>query len=146
MVVDISASKDGDLGKVTATSTKKLYRFERIYTPNDGKIGVRKSLMKVFIMGIGLWKIKAESFREDMNASADTIENATENFNDSNKIVEGGFGRVYKGVLEDGLEVAVKWLSKTSDQGFDEFKNELISIAKLESCEAFFDTAFLEMR
>nr|GEX32328.1 G-type lectin S-receptor-like serine/threonine-protein kinase SD1-1 [Tanacetum cinerariifolium] len=64
--------------------------------------------------------------------SKETQKKATENFSDSNKIGEGGFGPVYKGVLEDGLEVAVKRLSKTSDQGFDEFKNELISIAKLQ--------------
>lgn len=37
MVVDFSASKDGDLGIVTGSSTKKLYRFDRIYTPNDGQ-------------------------------------------------------------------------------------------------------------
>ncbi|GJS05066.1 G-type lectin S-receptor-like serine/threonine-protein kinase, partial [Tanacetum coccineum] len=57
---------------------------------------------------------------------------ATNNFSDSNKLGEGGFGPVYKGVLENGQEVAVKRLSETSHQGFEEFKNELISIAKLQ--------------
>nr|GEW05327.1 G-type lectin S-receptor-like serine/threonine-protein kinase At4g27290 [Tanacetum cinerariifolium] len=60
------------------------------------------------------------------------IAKATDNFSDYNKIGEGGFGPVYKGVLEDGKEVAVKRLSETSQQGLDEFKNELISIAKLQ--------------
>lgn len=40
MVVDFSASKDGDLGIVAGSSTKKLYRFDRIYTPNDGQVDV----------------------------------------------------------------------------------------------------------
>lgn len=40
MVVDLSASKDGDLGIVTGGSTKKLYKFDRIYTPNDGQVDV----------------------------------------------------------------------------------------------------------
>nr|GEX34668.1 kinesin-like protein KIN-14R [Tanacetum cinerariifolium] len=40
IVVDFSASKDGDLGIVTGSSTKKLYRFDRIYTPNDGQVDV----------------------------------------------------------------------------------------------------------
>ncbi|MFS7960437.1 putative protein kinase RLK-Pelle-DLSV family [Helianthus anomalus] len=48
------------------------------------------------------------------------------------KIGECGFGSVYKGVLEDGQEVAIKRLSETSKQGLDEFKNEVICIAKLQ--------------
>ncbi|GJY92579.1 G-type lectin S-receptor-like serine/threonine-protein kinase [Tanacetum coccineum] len=60
------------------------------------------------------------------------VAKATDNFSDSNKIGEGGFGPVYKGVLEDGQEVAVKRLSETSQQGINEFKNELIFIAKLQ--------------
>ncbi|KAJ0725597.1 putative protein kinase RLK-Pelle-DLSV family [Helianthus annuus] len=57
---------------------------------------------------------------------------ATNNFSVSNKIGEGGFGTVYKGVWEDGREIAVKRLLETSQQGLDEFKNEVICIAKLQ--------------
>ncbi|KAJ9553608.1 hypothetical protein OSB04_017653 [Centaurea solstitialis] len=60
------------------------------------------------------------------------IAKATDNFSINNKIGEGGFGPVYKGVLDDGREVAVKRLSETSQQGLDEFKNELICMAKLQ--------------
>ncbi|KAK9059789.1 hypothetical protein SSX86_020493 [Deinandra increscens subsp. villosa] len=60
------------------------------------------------------------------------VARATCNFSASNKIGEGGFGPVYKGVLEDGREIAVKRLSETSEQGLDEFKNEVICIAKLQ--------------
>ncbi|KAJ9554617.1 hypothetical protein OSB04_018662 [Centaurea solstitialis] len=60
------------------------------------------------------------------------IVKATDNFSINNKIGEGGFGPVYKGVLEDGRDVAVKRLSETSQQGLDEFKNEVICIAKLQ--------------
>ncbi|KAH9626322.1 hypothetical protein KSS87_012866 [Heliosperma pusillum] len=60
------------------------------------------------------------------------IAQATNNFSDSNKLGEGGFGPVYKGKLEDGQEVAVKRLSKESRQGLEEFKNEVICIAKLQ--------------
>ncbi|KAJ0547229.1 putative protein kinase RLK-Pelle-DLSV family [Helianthus annuus] len=59
------------------------------------------------------------------------IANSTDNFSINNKLGQGGFGPVYKGVLE-GREVAVKRLSKTSSQGFDEFKNEVRCIAKLQ--------------
>ncbi|CAH1450556.1 unnamed protein product [Lactuca virosa] len=60
------------------------------------------------------------------------IAEATNNFNIDNKIGEGGFGPVYKGVLENGRVVAVKRLSETSQQGLDEFQNEVICIAKLQ--------------
>ncbi|PHT51415.1 Receptor-like serine/threonine-protein kinase SD1-8 [Capsicum baccatum] len=59
------------------------------------------------------------------------ITRATNNFSFNNKIGEGGFGPVYKGVLEEGQEIAVKRLSRTSMQGHDEYKNEVIYISKL---------------
>ncbi|KAL5773345.1 hypothetical protein ACOSQ2_013269 [Xanthoceras sorbifolium] len=60
------------------------------------------------------------------------IRAATDDFSDSNKLGQGGFGTVYKGVLPDGKEVAVKRLSRKSWQGLEEFKNEIILIAKLQ--------------
>ncbi|KAL5841852.1 hypothetical protein ACOSQ3_012455 [Xanthoceras sorbifolium] len=57
---------------------------------------------------------------------------ATNNFSPENKLGEGGFGSVYKGVLQNGLEIAVKRLSKYSGQGIGEFKNEVSLIAKLQ--------------
>ncbi|KAF7811125.1 cysteine-rich receptor-like protein kinase 15 [Senna tora] len=60
------------------------------------------------------------------------IKEATGNFSDTNKLGQGGFGAVYKGVLPDGNEVAVKRLSRKSWQGIEEFKNEVSLIAKLQ--------------
>ncbi|CAM8984628.1 unnamed protein product [Rhodiola kirilowii] len=64
--------------------------------------------------------------------SLTTMAAATNNFSASNKLGEGGFGPVYKGVLPDGKEVAVKRLSMRSGQGLVEFKNEVMVIAKLQ--------------
>ncbi|KAI9128048.1 hypothetical protein K1719_001041 [Acacia pycnantha] len=61
-----------------------------------------------------------------------TIKFATDDFSDSNKLGQGGFGSIYKGVLPDGNEIAVKRLSRKSWQGTEEFKNEVILIAKLQ--------------
>ncbi|KAI3809973.1 hypothetical protein L1987_19578 [Smallanthus sonchifolius] len=61
-----------------------------------------------------------------------TIANATNNFSDESKLGEGGFGPVYKGILEDGKEIAVKRHSRKSKQGLDEFQNEAKCIAKLQ--------------
>ncbi|KAJ9153677.1 hypothetical protein P3X46_027095 [Hevea brasiliensis] len=60
------------------------------------------------------------------------VSNATNKFSIDNKLGEGGFGPVYKGTLEDGQEIAVKRLSRSSGQGLKEFKNEVILIAKLQ--------------
>ncbi|KAH7837215.1 hypothetical protein Vadar_011139 [Vaccinium darrowii] len=49
---------------------------------------------------------------------------ATENFDETNKLGHGGFGPVYKGKLYDGQEIAVKRLSRSSEQGLEEFMNE----------------------
>ncbi|KAM5588593.1 cysteine-rich receptor-like protein kinase 25 [Rosa sericea] len=61
-----------------------------------------------------------------------SIHAATNKFSDSNKLGEGGFGPVYKGVLRDGKEVAIKRLSSYSEQGLEEFTNEVLLIMKLQ--------------
>ncbi|CAA2987149.1 G-type lectin S-receptor-like serine/threonine-protein kinase At1g11300 [Olea europaea subsp. europaea] len=45
---------------------------------------------------------------------ASIILKATNNFSVNKKLGQGGYGPVYKGTLEDGQDVAVKRLSKTS--------------------------------
>ncbi|KAM1101456.1 hypothetical protein ACFX2B_007739 [Malus domestica] len=60
------------------------------------------------------------------------IKAATGNFDPSNKIGEGGFGPVYKGVLSDGSIIAVKQLSAKSKQGNREFVNEIGMISALQ--------------
>ncbi|KAH1148461.1 hypothetical protein GYH30_043195 [Glycine max] len=63
-----------------------------------------------------------------------TILETTNNFSEASKLGEGGFGPVYKGILPDGRQVAVKRLSRASNQGSEEFKNEVTFIAKLQHC------------
>ncbi|KAI3753652.1 hypothetical protein L2E82_25711 [Cichorium intybus] len=60
------------------------------------------------------------------------IKTATHNFDPANKIGEGGFGPVYKGVLTDGSEIAVKQLSARSKQGNREFVTEIGMISALQ--------------
>ncbi|GMI84365.1 hypothetical protein HRI_002105800 [Hibiscus trionum] len=60
------------------------------------------------------------------------IKAATNNFSNENKHGEGGYGPVYKGKLPKGQEIAVKRLSKSSNQGFEEFKNEVTLTARLQ--------------
>ncbi|WZY85444.1 hypothetical protein YC2023_031828 [Brassica napus] len=60
------------------------------------------------------------------------IQAATNNYSENNKIGQGGFGEVYKGTFPNGVEVAVKRLSKSSKQGDTEFNNEVAVAAKLQ--------------
>ncbi|CAL9015223.1 unnamed protein product [Prunus brigantina] len=69
---------------------------------------------------------------ESLQFDLHTIEAATENFSDQNRLGGGGFGEVYKGTLPDGLQIAVKRLSRGSGQGAEEFKNEVVLVAKLQ--------------
>ncbi|KAM1593196.1 hypothetical protein ACFX1Z_036589 [Malus domestica] len=70
----------------------------------------------------------AESLQFDLG----TLETATNKFSEDNKLGEGGFGAVFKGMLINGQEIAVKRLSKSSGQGVQEFKNEVVLVAKLQ--------------
>jgi serine/threonine protein kinase len=86
-----------------------------------------------------------------------TLRAATANFDEDNKLGEGGFGAIYKvpilfiikkivyifcssnsissfvqGILPGDQEIAVKRLSQSSRQGIGEWKNELVLVAKLQ--------------
>ncbi|XP_062169076.1 probable leucine-rich repeat receptor-like serine/threonine-protein kinase At3g14840 isoform X3 [Alnus glutinosa] len=95
------------------------------------------------VLGILWWKCclgqknKMEQDLKGLNLQTGTftlrqIEAATNNFDAANKIGEGGFGSVYKGLLSDGTRIAVKQLSSKSKQGNREFVNEIGMISALQ--------------
>ncbi|KAL3740529.1 hypothetical protein ACJRO7_021761 [Eucalyptus globulus] len=69
---------------------------------------------------------------ESLQFDFSIIRAATDNFSDSRKLGQGGFGAVYMGQLSNGQEIAVKRLSQNSSQGEVEFKNEFMLLAKLQ--------------
>ncbi|KAI4330087.1 hypothetical protein MLD38_028394 [Melastoma candidum] len=73
---------------------------------------------------ISFAQVKRFSWRE--------IQIATDNFNENNVIGQGGFGKVYRGILSDGTKVAVKRLADYNSPGGEAaFQREvqLISVA-----------------
>lgn len=56
---------------------------------------------------------------------------ATNNFNQSAQIGEGGYGKVYKGRLPDGTVVAIKRAQEGSLQGEREFFTEIELLSRL---------------
>ncbi|CAI6001222.1 unnamed protein product [Closterium sp. NIES-64] len=60
------------------------------------------------------------------------LEEATDGFSDINKLGEGGFGPVYRGILADGMPVAVKVLKVGGHQGEREFRAEVDIISRVQ--------------
>ncbi|XP_039686619.1 probable leucine-rich repeat receptor-like serine/threonine-protein kinase At3g14840 isoform X2 [Medicago truncatula] len=97
----------------------------------------------ILVFGILWWKGcfgKKNSLARELNSldvqtgifTLRQIKAATDNFDVSNKIGEGGFGPVYKGCLPNGTLIAVKQLSSKSKQGNREFLNEIGMISALQ--------------
>ncbi|TMW97014.1 hypothetical protein EJD97_006383 [Solanum chilense] len=63
--------------------------------------------------------------------STNDIERATNNFDISRVLGEGGFGLVYSGTLDDGRKVAVKVLKRDDRQGGREFLAEVEMLSRL---------------
>lgn len=83
--------------------------------------------------------VDSDQFKEEDKKGIDlpfidfeSILAATDNFSEANKLGKGGFGPVYKGLFPGGQQIAVKRLSSASGQGLEEFKNELVLIARLQ--------------
>ncbi|CAJ1976244.1 unnamed protein product [Sphenostylis stenocarpa] len=63
--------------------------------------------------------------------SLQEMKQATKNFDESNVIGVGGFGKVYKGVIDNGFKVAIKRSNPQSEQGVNEFQTEIEMLSKL---------------
>ncbi|KAI3411390.1 Protein kinase domain-containing protein, partial [Psidium guajava] len=78
----------------------------------------------------------AEGEAEDDHSSLffdlQTLQVATSFFSELNLLGHGGFGPVYKGLMPNGQEIAVKKLSLTSRQGMREFTNEVKLLLKIQ--------------
>ncbi|GAV70854.1 Pkinase_Tyr domain-containing protein/Malectin_like domain-containing protein, partial [Cephalotus follicularis] len=59
------------------------------------------------------------------------IKQATKNFDESLVIGVGGFGKVYKGIVDGGTKVAIKRSNPSSEQGVNEFQTEIEMLSKL---------------
>ncbi|KAI3519308.1 hypothetical protein L1887_08337 [Cichorium endivia] len=64
--------------------------------------------------------------------TCDELEEATDGFDDSRELGDGGFGTVYYGKLTDGREVAVKRLYKNSFKRVEQFMNEIEILTMLD--------------
>ncbi|KAL2926422.1 Cysteine-rich receptor-like protein kinase 25 [Bienertia sinuspersici] len=107
--------------------------------PSGGRRNASTRLIIAIVVPIvsvayGMIFVVGEDFTtvESLQYDLETLQSATNSFSDENKLGEGGFGGVYKGTKINGQDIAVKRLSKSSTQGIQEFKNEVLLVAKLQ--------------
>jgi hypothetical protein len=82
---------------------------------------------------------KYEEIREDWEEeygphrfSYKNLHKATKGFKDTELLGEGGFGKVYRGILpSSNVQIAVKRVSHNSKQGMKEFVAEIVSMGRL---------------
>ncbi|THF98886.1 cysteine-rich receptor-like protein kinase 2 [Camellia sinensis] len=77
-------------------------------------------------------KLVKTLYDSSLNFKYSTLEKATGSFNEANKLGQGGFGTVYKGVLPDGREIAVKRLFFNNRHRAGDFYNEVNIISSVE--------------
>lgn len=81
------------------------------------------SMSLVSAMATCVLSVKAFSLLE--------LEKATDKFSSKRILGEGGFGRVYHGIMEDETEVAVKMLTREDQSGDREFIAEVEMLSRL---------------
>ncbi|KMZ70901.1 S-locus receptor kinase (SRK) [Zostera marina] len=93
----------------------------------------RKRKKKRAKKGTSITKSMLEDWKDEVQLfDFLTISLSTNNFSNDNVIGQEGFGIVYKGIMENGQEIAVKRLERPSEQGLNDFMNEVVLIAKLQ--------------
>ncbi|XP_059294172.1 cysteine-rich receptor-like protein kinase 42 isoform X2 [Lycium ferocissimum] len=93
-----------------------------INDPNEGSSSER----------MNLGKISSSYNRSSLNYKYENLEQATNYFDPSTKVGQGGNGSVYKGTLPNGKVIAVKRLFFNTRQWVDEFFNEINLINGIE--------------
>lgn len=81
---------------------------------------------------VGSFKAKVKPSTGAIWFGIQELERATDGFSQRNLIGRGGYGVVYKGVLGNGTQVAVKKINDIDSKGDEEFSNEVEIISNIK--------------
>ncbi|CAH8299361.1 unnamed protein product [Eruca vesicaria subsp. sativa] len=137
---------------ISAISFIYIYNFNVSFAAENTKhhskypliFGIMGTLLAVMLLALGLYyhkRCRGDKNTRERDLRAQSLQTvcftwrqlqaATNNFDEANKLGEGGFGSVFKGEMSDGTIIAVKQLSAKSCQGNREFVNEIGMISGL---------------
>ncbi|CAK9236615.1 unnamed protein product [Sphagnum troendelagicum] len=130
-VLDLSRNNfSGPLPNMSLLSTS-LQQFNK----NTRKVIIISTIVSgiVLILDIAIttclfWKRFAQHEVQPTIFGYTELKMATRDFHPSMKLGEGSFGVVYKGILANGVKVAIKQLSMKTQKNIDEFLNEVVTI------------------
>ncbi|KAM1251212.1 hypothetical protein FF1_033733 [Malus domestica] len=74
---------------------------------------------------------KGKKFPVKLVTLLEELERATDNYNESRFLGEGGYGTVYKGMLPDGTIVAVKRSRAIDENQIEQFINEVVILTQI---------------
>ncbi|XP_021719607.1 putative receptor-like protein kinase At4g00960 [Chenopodium quinoa] len=120
-------------------SSSKSHKIIAIIVPIVGSLVLILIIasISIFVRRKKQRKFSGNFHKEEMDTlqtlqfSTGVIKVATENFAVDNMLGKGGSATVYKGKLTDGQEIAVKRFERDAVLGEEQFKNEILTLAKL---------------
>ncbi|XP_024536583.1 probable LRR receptor-like serine/threonine-protein kinase At1g06840 [Selaginella moellendorffii] len=132
--LSIFPSMLGDDRRFNQPEVKRIFlAFTEWSIPDNALFGPRELLSFDPPYGIAWKKRRNLSFKVEGVTSFtwEEMDRATESFHESNQIGQGGYGKVYRGVLDDGTVVAIKRAEEASRNGTNEFHNEIQLLSRL---------------
>ncbi|GMN50406.1 hypothetical protein TIFTF001_019566 [Ficus carica] len=103
--------------------TSSIHKRSGIGSIPSSSVASSTSVSLISTMAPSILSVKTFSLSE--------LEKATDKFSSKRILGEGGFGRVYRGLMEDGVEAAVKLLTRDNHNGDREFIAEVEMLSRL---------------
>ncbi|XP_059590614.1 kinesin-like protein KIN-14R isoform X2 [Vitis vinifera] len=78
-IVDFTAAKDGELAMLTGGSTKKIFKFDRVYTPNDDQVDISADASPMVISVLDGYNVCIFAYGQTGTGKTFTMEGTNKN-------------------------------------------------------------------